>query len=301
MAKGLNESDRHPVGSPQYRIGNDLARLSASRPARASFETVRRDVQPHDHSYTELCFVVEGEAIHRDTSGGRRLVAGDVVTVPPGQTHAFERPRGLVVCNVYHLSEWLLSDLRLLWQTPPLGELVELPGSPRSQPVRRWSLSKKTARRVQRELDELVQHSNGERPSSLLLRAMLLKALSLMAGEFEAETVDALPPEVQATLDAIERCVAGGTALSIADVAAAQHCSSDWLTRQFRGTLGQPPMTYFQSRRTQAVAAALLESERSITSIAYATGYADAAHLVRHFRRHFGMTPSDYRARYCND
>ena len=43
----------------------------------------------HTHPYEELLIVLEGEATLDDGSGTRRVQAGDVVVIPPGQPHGF--------------------------------------------------------------------------------------------------------------------------------------------------------------------------------------------------------------------
>ena len=43
----------------------------------------------HTHPYEELLIVLEGEATLDDGSGKRRVEAGDVVLIPPGQPHGF--------------------------------------------------------------------------------------------------------------------------------------------------------------------------------------------------------------------
>lgn len=297
----LNESDRmRPVGPATFHIDQDVAELSARRPVRASRLNVRKVVRPHDHAYTELCFVVEGSALHRDDTGAAELRSGDVVAVPPGAVHAFERPRGFTVYNVYHLSEWLLSDLPLLRQTPPLGELVSTRHAGAPAKVWRWSLAKATRQVAWRELEAMATLDPSVNCAGLMQRAMLLKLLALIASDFPRGEGEAMSAEVQLTLEAIERAVAGGQLLRMDEVARVAGCSADHATRQFRAWFDEPPTQYFQRRRSQHTAALLLDGRRAIGQIAHACGYADAAHLVRHFRRHFGITPSEYRNLYAD-
>jgi len=46
-----------------------------------------------------------------------------VIVVPPGDVHAFAKVRGLEVTNVYYLAEWLLDELKSLWDQDGLVPL----------------------------------------------------------------------------------------------------------------------------------------------------------------------------------
>jgi len=55
---------------------------------------------------------------------------------------------------------------------------------------------------------------------------------------------------------------------------------------------------FIRNRRLQRMRAALADpaDHRRISEKAYASGFADPVHLVRAFRRAYGMTPVEYRA-----
>jgi len=63
---------------------------------------------------------------------------------------------------------------------------------------------------------------------------------------------------------------------------------------------GEGICRYIQRRRLVRSAEALCQAHlrhESITSIAYRWGFTDSAHFSRAFKKHFGITPSDYRHR----
>jgi transcriptional regulator GlxA family with amidase domain len=73
--------------------------------------------------------------------------------------------------------------------------------------------------------------------------------------------------------------------------------SSDHFGEVFRAALGCTPHQYLVGCRLRH-ARQLIASEghrRSLAEIAWAAGFADQAHLTRHFQRAFGQSPGQWR------
>jgi AraC-like DNA-binding protein len=68
-----------------------------------------------------------------------------------------------------------------------------------------------------------------------------------------------------------------------------------YLTRVFTEEVGMPPYAYVMGLRLRQ-ARDLLKQGEAITAVAFATGFTDQAHFSRHFKKHFGVTPGNYRA-----
>lgn len=66
------------------------------------------------------------------------------------------------------------------------------------------------------------------------------------------------------------------------------------LLRAFRAAYGLPPHAYLNQQRVQR-ARALLAEGAPPAEVALAVGFADQAHLTRHFKRHTGVGPGAYR------
>ncbi len=65
------------------------------------------------------------------------------------------------------------------------------------------------------------------------------------------------------------------------------------LARQFRQLLGTSPHRYLVMRRLER-AKGLIAAGESIAEAAFASGFADQAHLNRHFKKALGMTPGRF-------
>jgi transcriptional regulator GlxA family with amidase domain len=83
----------------------------------------------------------------------------------------------------------------------------------------------------------------------------------------------------------------------IAQIARAVGVPLRQLERGFRKELGVAPRHFYRNMRLERARWLLQHSPLTITQIAFACGFADASHLTRSFKQHFGELPSAYRAR----
>ena len=70
-----------------------------------------------------------------------------------------------------------------------------------------------------------------------------------------------------------------------------------YFTRQFTAMVGMPPYRYLISLRIARAAQLLRESDLTVTQILHRVGFHSPSHFTTTFRRHMGMSPTDYRRR----
>jgi AraC-like DNA-binding protein len=124
--------------------------------------------------------------------------------------------------------------------------------------------------------------------------ASLLRHLAPMDSEVQSATGVSIGVR-QAVLRMIERRLTDPE-LSVGALAQALCVSRRTVQRVFTGARGSAS-TYILHRRLQMAAERLAGGARgeTITGIALACGFADAAHFARCFRARFGRTPSAFR------
>jgi AraC-like DNA-binding protein/quercetin dioxygenase-like cupin family protein len=293
---------------PVFTVRQERVQLGANCPVRAQIMPVGHNVLPHDHDYYEISIVRHGSAMHRTPAYSQRVKRGTAIVVPLGEVHAFDRLSQFEVINVYYLTEWLLADLRSLWDQDGLVPLFlarslfhrhELGSMPR---IPQFQLTEAEQVACERELAEIQSETARPIPSLVFLKSAFLKFLVMLSRAYVRQAGHdlgfAFRPEVWASMTAVERAIEEALPLSVEALARKAGVSPDHLCRIFKNATGMPPMDYFQKRRAQRAGLLLLNPRQSITEIAYALGYADAAHLSRMFRRWQGMSPREYRAVY---
>ena len=83
---------------------------------------------------------------------------------------------------------------------------------------------------------------------------------------------------------------------SIEQLAAEHQISVSQMQKVFRSIYGVPIYTYLREYRLEQAAAALHETTRSITSIAFDAGFSNPGKFAESFKRRYGMTPTQYRS-----
>ncbi|WFE37138.1 AraC family transcriptional regulator [Micromonospora sp. WMMD998] len=93
--------------------------------------------------------------------------------------------------------------------------------------------------------------------------------------------------------DAMDRAYA--QPLDIPALARIAHVSQAHFIRTFRATFGETPHRYLQRRRVERAMSMLLETDRDVTDICLAVGFASLGTFSRTFRQVVGESPSDFR------
>uniref|UniRef100_UPI0040562DD9 AraC family transcriptional regulator n=1 Tax=Agathobacter sp. TaxID=2021311 RepID=UPI0040562DD9 len=85
--------------------------------------------------------------------------------------------------------------------------------------------------------------------------------------------------------------------IKIADVAKIAEFSESHFMRYFKETMGKSFVDYLRNYRLTMAARMLLVSESSILSISEETGFDNLSYFNRTFKKHYGVTPGQYRKR----
>ncbi|WP_425398733.1 substrate-binding domain-containing protein [Aeoliella sp.] len=85
--------------------------------------------------------------------------------------------------------------------------------------------------------------------------------------------------------------------IQVGDVVKATALSQRTLHNRFKAALGHSLVKEINRQRAQYIAGLLIDTNQTISRIAWKLGYRDDAHLVRFFRREMGESPGAYRRR----
>ncbi|WP_168015020.1 AraC family transcriptional regulator [Halomonas salinarum] len=213
------------------------------------------------HGYHQLLLGLEG-CVELEVSGrSRRVAPGVLVPIPSGDTHHYLAPRD---------NRTLVVDLPVAWCESLALEEVLTRDARRLSPV-----LMNQARRL-READPTA------------LAAWLGGALSppsKTVGEPRLRLLHLLP-EIEADLARRWR---------VRDWAARCHMAEAAFARQFRALTGRSPHAWLLERRLERAETLMVESSASLTEIALACGFGDAAHFSRTFRDRHGLSPRFWR------
>jgi AraC family transcriptional regulator len=83
--------------------------------------------------------------------------------------------------------------------------------------------------------------------------------------------------------------------LSLQDLADLVGLSECHFARRFRNSFGTPPHRYLLDRRLETAVEKLKAPVKTIAAVAAETGFCDQSHLTRCFKKHYRMTPHEWR------
>ncbi|WP_192180760.1 GlxA family transcriptional regulator [Mesorhizobium amorphae] len=82
---------------------------------------------------------------------------------------------------------------------------------------------------------------------------------------------------------------------SVEDLALSLNTTKTRLNRAFHADLQMAPAAFWRQIRLMAARELLNSRRRSVTEIAYETGFSDTAHFCSAFKKHYSMTPREFR------
>ena len=87
-------------------------------------------------------------------------------------------------------------------------------------------------------------------------------------------------------------------AVKVEDMAVLVYMQPTYFIKQFRKHFGMPPMAYFLRMRMYKAMGMLTGTDLSIEEISHAVGISDTSYFSRIFKKHCGVTPTQYRAEF---
>ena len=132
-------------------------------------------------------------------------------------------------------------------------------------------------------------------PDRYLASAQVYQLLMTVLSTLNRSSVTTAPL-VNSALEQIERR-GRDAGFNVATLAHELRCSREYLSRQFRGSLGVSPLDYLTQHRLRLAAQELRGDNEKLDVIAQRAGFAGANYLCRVFRKQYGLSPMEFRKR----
>jgi len=276
---------------------NPLERLPSDAISIAFLEAERNDQLPdrwfHDKQAPATIMAIARRGTYEVSSDQGRIVAreGEAFLAQDGQhlkiIHHGRRPGEAMS------AEWLHARF-LLFHTIDAVSLLALP-------PKLTTAQTKTLSNIIHELVHLGAASNATSLSTAARSSALgLEALCQLIEH--APMTDESRPLIQRaqTLVPVLSFIKNrmSVPLTVDDLARVAGLSRSRFFAFFSSTMSLPPMAYLKEIRLVEARNILIAGDSKLTSIAHATGFADAFHLSREFKRRFGLPPTEFRARH---
>jgi AraC family transcriptional regulator len=158
--------------------------------------------------------------------------------------------------------------------------------------------SREWMHRVMRLLDATVgQLHDLKHPA----RGTLLEAASLLRQQIHPPSAEETPDgrgrllawQARKVHDYIDSHITGP--VLVADLCALVQRSEAHFSRSFKRTFGESPHSFVVRRRIELAARHMLTTDATLSDIASCCGFADQAHMCKHFRQALGQAPAAWR------
>jgi len=232
---------------------------------------------PHSHDYDSLGLILAGDFVEQIGATERRYERGCVTFGPAGVTHSqrfgADGARQIIVRPE---RDWLayLADKGICLGDAPFVHGPQF-----------FQLGTKLLNELSRDDDF----------TSLARESILLEIIAAFGRAGVANPPGHPPVWLAAARDYLHAHAA--TPLSMKDIARAAGRHEIHLAREFKRYFGVSVGSYLRQARTERAANLLRTTSANITDIALRCGFANHAHLCRVFKAHYGLSPSQYRAR----
>lgn len=253
----------------------------------------------HDHGFVEIAAITGGSCLHRSVLRNSRAGPGDVFLFRPGAWHGYADARNLALYNCYFDTGLLGRELYWMADDPYLGRLLwGIPLSSKQHGMVSLHVARKEFARCCVLLDTLRGLAKREYCSHHGDHVgLLILVLSILARNITVNSEWSFTPHraVTAALKLIDDAPTENWTLT--GLASRVHVAPNYFVRLFHGAVGLPPLAYLKRRRLELVANLLRRDDLTVGEAAARAGWLDANYFSRCFRKHFGTTASEYRAR----
>jgi AraC-like DNA-binding protein len=255
-------------------------------------------LEPHRHQHAfEVCYIKRGSTSWRVGDDIFDLQPGELFMTWPNELHG--GVDGIMhPCEIY----WVIFSL-----TPEAGSFGMLPletgemlGQLNQINQRRCRVSAHIADHFEHLLAAVIseQPFSGltARASMQLLLCDVLEAFS--APDADPPTRRGYAPRIQRAIHWMHREI--GHEINIEDAARIADLKSSQFRKQFQRETGFSPIEYLTRIRIQKAKGMLLETDASITDIAFSLGFSSSQYFATVFRKSTGTTPREFRNSYAN-
>lgn len=260
-------------------IFSDVVRLEAGAPERRPFV--------HFHPQVELVWFRKVSGSVKLGSDSIPLSDGQAVLLPSMQVHSFTTGRSE--------RDWVLLQIEPFLLEPilrqPQFRALTIPAILRPTPevAGRIDLLSNWLAGIAALSDRAVE---AQRVLELIL---VLLAGAARAGDAALASATRTPDQLQQVLALIH--AEPRTAPTLAQAARTLNLTESYFSRLFKTRVGIGYAAYLQMHRLNMAAQLLLSGTSQVSQIAYAVGFASAAHFSTVFTQRFGLTPRAYRLR----
>lgn len=262
------------------------------------------DYPPHNHDHFEIILINSGSGKHVINNIPFQYKAKDLFLIAPEDVHYFEIAEKTSFCylkftdrlfkkdeNIQDKSKWMHRIESILFNPNLLPGEISYDDQDRERIFQ-------IAEIVLREHQQL--HDYGEEiitdAISMILSIIARNTCRLYCGK--KVVVEKNKSRVNEIISYIRHHIYEPEKVNIDTIATHFNMSKNYISIYFKKQTGESIQQYILDYRMTLVENRIKLSDYTISEIAYQFGYVDESHLIRHFKKRYGLNPGQYRKQY---
>ena len=251
----------------------------------------------HKHAYYQIYYLKSGKLIHHLASGSAQLKARDVFIIPPNLPHYIETvSKDVCFYSISFMPEFLTEIIR---SNVFVGDFIHcLTGLSEGGVEAGLTLRPEDIGLADVLVSKIMLEFSSDRMGK---DALIKTALSLLLTVFARAYLDERFESIRfaSEREAILHCLGYvknhlAEPMALTEMAQRTAMSKSAFCENFRKITGETFHDYLCRERVEA-AAALIKSGKLVFEAAMAVGYKDISTFYRNFKKHFGVSPSEYK------
>ena len=255
----------------------------------------------HNHTYFEIIFILKGSGIHNINGNFFDYGHGDVFLLGPEDYHSFDIQELTEFCFIRFnepFSRVLSVSDESKWKSI-IETLLNIPLQSRGSLVK----EKQDKTKLLNLLSVLeCEYENNQSPYYEIVRDSLMRSILIILARKLRQSDEAgqVPPysdSVEAILLYIKKNIFFPSRLSIGALAEEFNMGANYISIYFKKQVGESIKQYITKYKFGLIEARLTYSKLTLSEIAHEFSFTDESHFCRQFKKHCGVTPTDFRKR----
>jgi len=264
-----------------------------------------KDHVAHGHTFLEVVVCTKGQVMHRTSRGLTPMQKGDVAVLRPGSWHEFVDAQEAEIYNLCFKEELLHHELLEIPRDSMTHYLLwDAPRESKNRGIFQFRLPPELLRELRAPLAMLNRIYQDDWPgyNTQKLGGLMICLGVLARGAWANRTASPSQPGVRmhSSVKRVLTMIQGDLAYpwTLEELARRVRMNHSYLARVFRQAMRCTVLEYISSRRAETAAALLITTENTISAVAQQVGWDDPNYFARCFRKHFGVSASDYRKQH---
>ena len=258
------------------------------------------DIPLHNHDFHELVVVLAGHGYHITQEEQYEVNSGDVFIIPPNQLHRYSDTNNLKLVNVMFWSNRIPLPCADFSELSGFHALFSLEPKLRAKQgfEARLKLTTDQLQLIEGIINsmrgELKERKLGYRSKVMIYFLNLVCELSRFYSSIESKSTRSMM-RISRLLSYLEANYQ--KKITMNDMTNLAKTSTSSLNRFFLDILGVSPGKHLLLLRLKKAKELILNSNHSITEVAFFTGFNDSNYFSRQFKKVYRMSPKDYRSK----